>query len=232
MITAAENCQRSRRLSRRRRRRQQLATDTAKLNGDGGSESTATLPPSAASSPTPSKYDELYTPTFQIFTHYTKHDCNIFFFEQTDKASLLAEVVRRVKELKKTAAELEPKETDQSDDTIGSMIPSENDELELTYVGEDSSTKKMMMKAMICCEDRAELIMELTRALGLVRGKVMRMEIGTLGGRIRCVLWIQVSGITREQGLHELRRALKVVMDRGAFLDLPRNKRPRISGCI
>ncbi|CAI9272101.1 unnamed protein product [Lactuca saligna] len=151
---------------------------------------------------------------------------------KTDKASLLAEVVRRVKELKKMAAELEPKGTDQSDDTTRNMIPSENDELQLTYIGEDSSTRKMMIKVLMCCEDRGELIVELKRALGLVRGKVMRMEIATLGGRIKCVLWVQVFGATREQGLHELRRALKVVMDRGAFLDMPRNKRPRISGCI
>lgn len=157
---------------------------------------------------------------------------------KTDKASLLAEVVRRVKELKNMAAEVDQPTgmTDQSDDTIQNseyyMIPSENDELELTYVGEDSSTKKMMIKALICCEDRPELIVELTRALGLVRGKVVRMEIGTLGGRIKCVLWVQVFAVTKDQGLHELRRALKVVMDRGAFLDLPRNKRPRISGCI
>ncbi|KAL4577885.1 hypothetical protein LXL04_014000 [Taraxacum kok-saghyz] len=153
---------------------------------------------------------------------------------KTDKASLLAEVVRRVKELKKmAAAELEPTAADQTDDdVIRNMIPSENDELELTYIGEDSCTKKITIKAVMCCEDRAELIVELTRALGLVRGKVVRMEIGTLGGRIKCVLWVQVMATTIEQGLHELRRALKVFMDRGAFLDLPRNKRPRISGSI
>lgn len=56
MITAAENYQQSRRHSQRRRRRQQLAIGTAKLNGDDESESTATLPPSAASSPATSKY--------------------------------------------------------------------------------------------------------------------------------------------------------------------------------
>ncbi|KVI08666.1 Myc-type, basic helix-loop-helix (bHLH) domain-containing protein [Cynara cardunculus var. scolymus] len=147
---------------------------------------------------------------------------------KTDKASLLAEVVRRVKELKKMAAEAEVESTsDDDDDYFISrnkeyyMIPSEIDELEVTYVGEDSS----MIKACMCCQDRPELMVELRRALAVVGGKLVRTEIGTLGGRIKCVLWVQIA---REQGLPELRRSLKVVMDQAAFLDLPRNKRPRI----
>ncbi|XP_076922888.1 transcription factor bHLH30-like [Bidens hawaiensis] len=150
---------------------------------------------------------------------------------KADKASLLAEVVRRVTELKKVAAELESTGMDESEGYY--MIPSENDELELTYVGEDSSTKKIMIKVRVCCEDRQEVIVELTRALESVRVKLVRTEIGTLGGRIKCVLWVQVSSLTKDQGLQELRRALKVVMDRASFLDLPRNKRPRGSdSCV
>ncbi|XP_071705538.1 transcription factor bHLH30-like [Rutidosis leptorrhynchoides] len=152
---------------------------------------------------------------------------------KADKASLLAEVVRRVKELKKVAAEIELKSMDQSDETIQNnecyMIPSENDELELTYIGEDSSAKKIMIKAHICCEDRVNLIGELTRALALIHVKLVRTEIGTLGGRIKCVLWVQVSAETTEQGVRELRRALNVVIDRATFMDLPRNKRPRLA---
>ncbi|MFS7954734.1 putative transcription factor bHLH family [Helianthus anomalus] len=144
---------------------------------------------------------------------------------KADKASLLAEVVRRVTELKKVAAELESTGMDESEGYY--MIPSENDELELTYIGEDSSTKKIMIKACICCEDRPELIVELTRALGSMHVKLVRTEIGTLGGRIKCVLWVQVSSVTKDQGLQELQRALKVVTDRASLMDLPRNKRPR-----
>ncbi|KAD5960689.1 hypothetical protein R6Q59_013716 [Mikania micrantha] len=155
---------------------------------------------------------------------------------KADKASLLAEVVRQVKELKKTAAELESVGMDQGDDMIQSyehyMIPSENDELELTYIGEDSCTKRIMIKVRICCEDRPELIMELTRALGSVCVKLVRTEIGTLGGRVKFVLWVQVSSVTKDQGLHELQRAIKVVTDRATFLDLPKNKRPRASDCV
>ncbi|KAM0022073.1 putative transcription factor bHLH family [Helianthus debilis subsp. tardiflorus] len=148
---------------------------------------------------------------------------------KADKASLLAEVVRRVKELKTITAELESTSLDQSDDTIRNyVIPGENDELKLTYIGEDTSTNNVMIKVSICCEDRPDLIVELTRALGSVQGKLVRTEIGTLGGRIKCVLWVQVYAVTRDQGLDELRRVLKVVTDRASFLDLPRNKRPRV----
>lgn len=147
----------------------------------------------------------------------------------------MAEVVQRVKELKKVAVELESTAMEQSDDMIQNneyyMIPSENDELELTYIGEDSSTNKTIIKARLCCEDRPDLIMELTRALGLVRYQLVRTEIGTLGGRIKCVLWVQVAAVTKDQGMHELRGALKAVIDRATFLDLPRNKRQRFLDC-
>ncbi|KAL8194055.1 hypothetical protein R6Q57_026297 [Mikania cordata] len=152
---------------------------------------------------------------------------------KADKASLLAEVVRQVKELKKISTELK---FDHSDDTIRNyeshMIPSEHNEHELTYVGEDSRTNKIMIKVSMCCEDRPELIVELTRALGLVQGKLVRAEIGTLGGRLKCVLWVQVSAVTREHGLDELRRELKAVTDRALSLDFPRNKRSRFSDCV
>ncbi|KAK1410549.1 hypothetical protein QVD17_37086 [Tagetes erecta] len=156
---------------------------------------------------------------------------------KSDKASLLAEVVGRVKELNKMVAELESRAIDESDDdTIRSyeyyMVPSENDELELTYIGEDSSTKKIMIKVSICCEDRPELIVELKRALGLVNGNLVRVEIGTLGGRIKCVLWVQVSAVTRDQGLHDLRCALKAVTNRASIMDLRKNKRPRFKDCV
>nr|XP_043634649.1 transcription factor bHLH30-like [Erigeron canadensis] len=156
---------------------------------------------------------------------------------KTDKASLLADVVRRVRELKKMVADLESKAMDECDNQMIQnneyyMIPSENDQLELTYIGEDSSTNKIMVKVRMCCEDRPDLIVELTRALGSVRGKLVRTEIGTLGGRIKCMLWVQVSSVTKEQGLLELKRAFKVVIDRATLLDLPRNKRPRLLDCV
>lgn len=144
--------------------------------------------------------------------------------------------MRQVKELKKMAAEIESTAMYQGDDIIRNneyyMIPTEKDELELTYVGEDSSTKKIMIKARLCCDDRAELMAELTRALSLVHAKLVRTEIGTLGGRIKCVLWVQVSSVTIDQGIHELQRSLKVVMDRATLLDMPRNKRPRFSDSV
>lgn len=133
--------------------------------------------------------------------------------------------------------ELESRAIDQSDhDKIRSyeyyMIPSENDELELTYIGEDSSTRNIMIKVNISCDDRPELIVELKRALGLVNGKLVRVEIGTLGGRIKCVLLVQVSAVTRDQGLHDLRSALKAVINLASIMDLRRNKRPRFKDCV
>ncbi|KAK2977290.1 hypothetical protein RJ640_013055 [Escallonia rubra] len=158
---------------------------------------------------------------------------------KTDKASLLAEVVRRVKELKKTTSELAVTSDSDACNTYSSasaninianehyMFPSETDELKLCYCGGDSST----IKASLCCEDRPELISELTRALRSVEAKVVKAEMATVGGRTKSELWVRVS-LAGDGGLVLVRQALKVVVDRVAFAPasgqaLLGNKRPR-----
>ncbi|XP_022884570.1 transcription factor bHLH30-like [Olea europaea var. sylvestris] len=156
---------------------------------------------------------------------------------KTDKASLLAEAVRRVRELKKTTAELAAIEEEGEKDTDHDMsntkskfiFPSETDELKVTYCDDNSG----LIKANICCDDRPEIILELIQALKSVKGKVMKAEMATVGGRIKSILWVQILGsIGNEDSLGTLRRALKVVMDKSTLLAgsghaLPGNKRPR-----
>ncbi|XP_059642562.1 transcription factor bHLH30-like [Cornus florida] len=160
---------------------------------------------------------------------------------KTDKASLLAEVVRRVRELKKATAELAEKDSVQFSHSSSSnefSFPSETDELKLCYCeGEYSDT----IKATVCCDDRPELISDVRRAVRSVEGKVVKAEMATVGGRMKSVLWIKVSSAavsssssSGEEGLGLLRRALKVVMDRAGLSPesgqgLPGNKRPRLS---
>ncbi|KAJ8565003.1 hypothetical protein K7X08_001463 [Anisodus acutangulus] len=169
---------------------------------------------------------------------------------KTDKASLLAEAVRRVRELKKTTSELgattmseEDEDDDDNDDDRTTlmkkfMFPSESDELNISYCNSSTDSEgTLIVKASICCEDRPEIMMELRRALSTIQGKVVRAEMSTVGGRIKCVLWLQMLENGSKEGLLvQLRRALKMVMDKANFgpqnmsQDLFGNKRPRLLG--
>ncbi|KAG6394477.1 hypothetical protein SASPL_145074 [Salvia splendens] len=129
---------------------------------------------------------------------------------KTDKASLLGEAVRRVKELKKTAAAQED-------------YPSEADELKLSQC---ESTG--LVKAALSCDDRPEIIVDMIQALKAAEAKVVRAEMATVGGRTKSVLWVRV-GAQNDAGLGGLRRALKMVMDKSTSSEqsLPGSKRPR-----
>ncbi|XP_060186455.1 transcription factor bHLH30-like [Lycium barbarum] len=165
---------------------------------------------------------------------------------KTDKASLLAEAVRCVRELKKTTSELgvtTMSDDDDNDDDHTTLVkklmfPSESDELNISYCNNSSdSDGTLIIKASMCCEDRPEIMMDLRRALSTVQGKVVRAEMSTVGGRIKCVLWLEMLESGCKEGLLvQLRRALKVVMDKANFgpqnmgQDLLGNKRPRLLG--
>ncbi|KAK4371593.1 hypothetical protein RND71_011068 [Anisodus tanguticus] len=169
---------------------------------------------------------------------------------KTDKASLLAEAVRSVRELKKTTSELgattmsddDNDDNDNYDDHTTLMkkfmFPSESDELNISYCNNSmDSDGTLIVKASICCEDRPEIMMELRNALSTVQGKVIRAEMSTVGGRIKCLLWLQIlENGCKEELLVQLRSALKVVMDKATFgpqnmgQDLLGNKRPRLLG--
>ncbi|GER27306.1 basic helix-loop-helix (bHLH) DNA-bindingsuperfamily protein [Striga asiatica] len=121
---------------------------------------------------------------------------------KTDKASLLGEAVRTVRELKK-------KIMHQITLNDSFVIPSETDELKVCY---DSG----LIQATVCCEDRPDLMSGLIRALDSVAAKVVRAEMSTVGGRTKIVLWVRLGSNVNESSfasLERLRRALKPVMD-------------------
>jgi len=113
---------------------------------------------------------------------------------QTDKASLLAEVIEHVKELKRqTSAVLGAAgEGDGGEEAAARqhllLLPTESDELAVD-AGEDGEGR-LVVRASLCCEDRAGLIPDIARALAALRLRARRAEIATLGGRVRNVLLI------------------------------------------
>ncbi|GMJ04735.1 hypothetical protein HRI_004142700 [Hibiscus trionum] len=128
---------------------------------------------------------------------------------KTDKASLLAEVIQHVKELKRQTcliAETSP-------------IPTETDELTVDASDQDD---KFVIKASLCCEDRSDLLPDLIKTLKDLRLKTLKAEITTLGGRVKNVLFItgeEDGGVQQQQQqqrccISSIQEALKSVMEK------------------
>ncbi|EPS73028.1 hypothetical protein M569_01726, partial [Genlisea aurea] len=126
---------------------------------------------------------------------------------KTDKASLLAEVIQHVKELKR--------QTSQIAET--SPVPTESDELSVESAKPNG--QKPVIRASICCEDRPDLIPDLIAALKSLKLRTLKAEIATLGGRVRNVLFVTGSDDDSGAGGGEccvgsIREALRVVMEK------------------
>ncbi|CAL0316818.1 unnamed protein product [Lupinus luteus] len=131
---------------------------------------------------------------------------------KTDKASLLAEVIQHVKELKRQTSLIA--ET--------SPVPTESDEL--TVDTEDDEDGKFVIKASLCCEDRTNLLPELIKALKALRLRTFKSEITMLGGRVKNVLFItgeEDSSNNEENSYNQqhycissIQEALKAVMEK------------------
>ncbi|XVE60592.1 hypothetical protein DITRI_Ditri05aG0140800 [Diplodiscus trichospermus] len=153
---------------------------------------------------------------------------------KTDKASLLAEVVHHVRELKKQVEDVGRRDGD--DDGFCSNIqpelertwlfPGESDEVALSFYGKEGK----LLKATICCEDRPGLNRDLGRVIKSVQAKVVRAEMTTVGGRTKSVMVMQWSGDDEEIG--PLKRALKDVVENrvSGLVQGEGSKRARVFG--
>ncbi|KAG6479070.1 transcription factor bHLH30-like [Zingiber officinale] len=107
-----------------------------------------------------------------------------------DKAALLGEVVRQVRELRVRAEE------------VAVVVPGEADEVGVEEDEEAArdETKTVgggqqgrMVRAWVCCEDRPGLMSEVSRAVRSVRARAVRAEMVTVGGRTRSLLQLEVN---------------------------------------
>ncbi|GLJ45427.1 hypothetical protein SUGI_0956410 [Cryptomeria japonica] len=152
---------------------------------------------------------------------------------KTDKASLLAEVIDHVKDLKRQAAEI----------AEGSTVPTEADEVTVDSDPEDKS----LIKASVCCDDRPDLLSDLIKALTTLNLRTLKAEITTLGGRVNNVLLLDHHHHPNHHYHHEnnntsnnppppppsltcIQDALKAVMERpNSEESPPGNKRQRLN---
>eukprot|EP00268_Persea_americana_P045635 TRINITY_DN46619_c0_g2_i1.p1 TRINITY_DN46619_c0_g2~~TRINITY_DN46619_c0_g2_i1.p1 ORF type:complete len:331 (-),score=62.90 TRINITY_DN46619_c0_g2_i1:204-1196(-) len=127
---------------------------------------------------------------------------------KTDKASLLAEVIQHVKELKRQTSEIGEE----------SPLPTEADELTIDATDEDG---KFMIKASLCCDDRSDLLPDLIKTLKALHLRTLKAEITTLGGRMKNVLLItgEDDSSGGQHSIDSIQEALKAVMERTASDD-------------
>ncbi|RZR98635.1 hypothetical protein BHM03_00028023 [Ensete ventricosum] len=130
---------------------------------------------------------------------------------QTDKASLLAEVIQHVKELKRQTLEIAEE----------SPLPTETDELTVDATNDEDG--KFLVTATLCCDDRPDLLPDLIKALKALKLRTLKAEITTLGGRIKSVLLITGEDgsdhLQHEQSIASIQDAIKAVMERTSSAD-------------
>lgn len=139
---------------------------------------------------------------------------------KTDKASLLAKVVDRVRELKLQTSEIMQ---------IEEGFPSETDEI--TVLTNDSSNDgRLLIKASLCCDDRTDLIPELIEVLKSFQLSPLRAEMVTLGGRIRNVIILAGDKLDHQsdESVSFLRDALRSLVQRSSYGSGERPKRRRV----
>ncbi|KAI4343017.1 hypothetical protein MLD38_027567 [Melastoma candidum] len=97
--------------------------------------------------------------------------------DKMDKATLLAEVISQVKELKKKAAEA----------SRGLLIPTDSDEVVVSVEQCDDAlgNRSVHFRATICCEHHPQLFTDLRRAVGSLQLKVTKTEVSTLENRLK-----------------------------------------------
>ncbi|XP_076907976.1 transcription factor bHLH30-like [Bidens hawaiensis] len=116
----------------------------------------------------------------RINNHFAKLRSILPSTTKTDKASLLAEVIQHVKELKRQTSIIAEQ----------SPVPTEINELTVDHASDNDG--KLVIRASLCCEDRSDLLPDIIKTLKALKLRTLKAEITTLGGRVKNVLFITV----------------------------------------
>ncbi|KAA8539558.1 hypothetical protein F0562_026250 [Nyssa sinensis] len=143
--------------------------------------------------------------------------------DKMDKATLLGSVVEHIKDLKREALEVSKVFT----------IPSEVDEVTVdceidkdsSHIKNQTSKENIFIKASVCCDDRPELLSELTQALKGLKLTTVRAEMSCLGGRIRSILVLCTKDSEESVCTNNLKQSLKIVLNRIASSSMGSNYR-------
>jgi UTP:GlnB (protein PII) uridylyltransferase len=92
-----------------------------------------------------------------------------------DKATLLAEVITQVREMKKTVTEA----------SKGFLIPTDADEVRVESCEDGAEEGAVSYRASVCCDYRPQLYSELRQAIDVLQLEMVKVETSTLGSRVK-----------------------------------------------
>ncbi|XP_076893179.1 putative transcription factor bHLH107 [Bidens hawaiensis] len=124
-----------------------------------------------------------------------------------DKASLLAEVILNLKQLKKTATKA----------TKGMLIPMDIDEVKVEQLDDNNlDESSYSIRASLCCEYTHEVLCDLKDTLDGLNFKTIRTEMATLGTRMMNLFEITgcKDNVNIKDIVSSLYQALKSVLDK------------------
>ncbi|OMO98862.1 hypothetical protein CCACVL1_04017 [Corchorus capsularis] len=100
--------------------------------------------------------------------------------KKMDKATLLAEVIGHMRELKKTAEEA----------CDGILIPTDTDEVRVEKQGDGMDGNPCLIRASLCCDYKPGLLSDLRRALDALHLIIVKAEMATCEGRMKNVILV------------------------------------------
>ncbi|KAJ8761507.1 hypothetical protein K2173_001641 [Erythroxylum novogranatense] len=95
--------------------------------------------------------------------------------EKMDKATLLAEVISYLKQLKKNAMEV----------NVGLLMPMGDDEVKVEAYDDGSGDGTSSFVASLCCDYRPSLLSDIRQAIETLQLKMVNAEISTLAHRLK-----------------------------------------------
>ncbi|THU68037.1 hypothetical protein C4D60_Mb05t31020 [Musa balbisiana] len=148
-----------------------------------------------------------------------------------DKASLLGRVVDHLKDLKRRALDVdrnipipgEANEVDVEFDAGHQHAFPEEEEEEEEEGDDDDDDDKLYIKASVCCDDRPDLLEELSDAFRRLGLRAVRADMMTLGGRSRNVFVLFLKDGDRSVCLSSLNRSIRETLGRVASSGAPQS---------
>lgn len=141
-----------------------------------------------------------------------------------DKASLLAEAITQIKQLRESASQA----------SEGLHIPMDSDEVKVETLENRNVDGSFVLKASLCCEHWPDLLSDLRQVMSNLKVRVLKSEISTLGSRVKNVFLIETAEGDGASRVHEafskVLEKVSALAESAEQLFIPR-KRQRVS-CI
>ncbi|KAG6385297.1 hypothetical protein SASPL_154130 [Salvia splendens] len=122
--------------------------------------------------------------------------------EKMDKATLLAEVVSQIKQLRATVSQA----------SEGLQIPMDTDEVKVEAIENLSGDGSLLLRASLCCEHWPDLLSDVRKVIRSLPVRVVKTEISTLGSRVKVTFLI--SSVEGDSVVGSVRAALSSVVEK------------------